>query len=198
KQKPRKPKRNDTEVPQPSGPTTNVADEAVYEERDDSLKRASTTASGLDAKQDRGNINKTQSKATPNEPRSLGTCSGGGPNAKKPWGIQLLRLASLGDQEDASKQGKKIDDIDKVVEITLVDETQGRYVDDIMIDVSDLAGEEVFVAEQGVPDSKKDDVISTTGVATTISDAAITVPITPKEITLAQALEELKIAKPKV
>ncbi|GJS07006.1 hypothetical protein Tco_0363802 [Tanacetum coccineum] len=36
KQKPRKPKRKDTKVPQPSGPTTNVADEAVYEEMDDS------------------------------------------------------------------------------------------------------------------------------------------------------------------
>ncbi|GKG49989.1 hypothetical protein Tco_0518763, partial [Tanacetum coccineum] len=31
--------------------------------------------------------------------------------------------ASLGDQEDASKQGRKIDDIDKDAEITLVDET---------------------------------------------------------------------------
>ncbi|GJW18634.1 hypothetical protein Tco_0026070, partial [Tanacetum coccineum] len=31
----------------------------------------------------------------------------------------------LGDQEDASKQGRKIDDIDQDVEVTLVDETQG-------------------------------------------------------------------------
>ncbi|GJS12799.1 putative ribonuclease H-like domain-containing protein [Tanacetum coccineum] len=77
KQISRRPKRKDTEVPQPSVPTTNVADEAVYEERDDSLERAATTATSLDAEQDRGNINKTQSKATPNEPRSLGTSSGG-------------------------------------------------------------------------------------------------------------------------
>ncbi|GKC72442.1 hypothetical protein Tco_1118325 [Tanacetum coccineum] len=46
KQKPRKPKRKDTE---PSGPTDNVVDEAVYEEMDDSLKRAATTATSLDA-----------------------------------------------------------------------------------------------------------------------------------------------------
>ncbi|GJU49887.1 hypothetical protein Tco_1219442 [Tanacetum coccineum] len=32
KQRPRKPKRKDTEIPQSSGPTTNVADEAVNEE----------------------------------------------------------------------------------------------------------------------------------------------------------------------
>ncbi|GJX85444.1 hypothetical protein Tco_0336218 [Tanacetum coccineum] len=78
-QKPKRPKRKDTEVPQPSGPTTNVADEAVNEEMDDSLVRAATTASSLEAEQDSGNINKTQSKATPNEPSSPGTSSGGGP-----------------------------------------------------------------------------------------------------------------------
>ncbi|GJT59984.1 hypothetical protein Tco_1003517 [Tanacetum coccineum] len=54
-------------------------DEAVYEEMDDSLERAATTATSLDAEQDRGNINKTQSKATPNEPSSLVTSLGGGP-----------------------------------------------------------------------------------------------------------------------
>ncbi|GKB11380.1 hypothetical protein Tco_0845303, partial [Tanacetum coccineum] len=106
--------------------------------------------------------------------------------------------ASLGYQEDASKQGRKIDDIDKDAEFTLVDETQGRYGDDLMFDTSDLVSEEVFVVEQVVPGSKKDDVVSTAGVATTVSAAATTVPITPEEITLAQVLDELKIAKPKV
>ncbi|GJX39953.1 hypothetical protein Tco_0254943 [Tanacetum coccineum] len=67
-QKPRRPIRKDTEVPQPSGPITNVADEAVNEEMDDSLVRAATTVSSLEAEQDSGNIDKTQSKATPNEP----------------------------------------------------------------------------------------------------------------------------------
>ncbi|GJY97188.1 putative ribonuclease H-like domain-containing protein [Tanacetum coccineum] len=33
----------------------------------------------------------------------------------------------LGAQEDASKQGRKIDEIDQDAEVTLVDETQGRY-----------------------------------------------------------------------
>ncbi|GJT56630.1 putative ribonuclease H-like domain-containing protein [Tanacetum coccineum] len=49
KQRSRRPKRKDTEVPQPSGPTTNVADEAVNEEMDDSLVRAATTAYSLEA-----------------------------------------------------------------------------------------------------------------------------------------------------
>ncbi|GJY42650.1 hypothetical protein Tco_0430863 [Tanacetum coccineum] len=63
----------------PSDPIENVVDEAVPKELGNSLVRAATTASSLEAEQDSGNINKTQSKATPNESSSLGTTSGGGP-----------------------------------------------------------------------------------------------------------------------
>ncbi|GKA20948.1 hypothetical protein Tco_0700937 [Tanacetum coccineum] len=190
-------KRKDIEVSQPSGPTTNVADKAVYEERDDSLERAATTATGLDTEQDRGGDPRRQETMgdTITQTRSE--------NVSKFSNDPLLARvsydeASLGDQEDASKQGRKTDDIDKDAEITLVDETQGRYGDDIMFDVSDLAGEEVFIAEQGVPDSKKDDVVSTAIDAAQVSTAAKNVTITPEEITLAQALQDLKAAKPKV
>ncbi|GJR43928.1 putative ribonuclease H-like domain-containing protein [Tanacetum coccineum] len=48
KQKPRKPKRKDTQIPQSSGPTKHVVDEAVYKELDDSLVRAATTTSRLE------------------------------------------------------------------------------------------------------------------------------------------------------
>nr|GEZ22854.1 uncharacterized mitochondrial protein AtMg00810-like [Tanacetum cinerariifolium] len=82
KQKPRKTKRQDTKLPQTSGPTTNVVDEAVNKEMDNSFVRAATTASSLEAKQDSGNVNKTQFKTTPNEPGSQGTSSGGGPRCQ--------------------------------------------------------------------------------------------------------------------
>ncbi|GJS83753.1 hypothetical protein Tco_0750294 [Tanacetum coccineum] len=82
-QKPRRPKRKDTKVPQPNGLTTNIADEAVNEEMDGSLVRAATIASSLEAKQDSGNIDKTQSKATPNELSSPGTSSSGGPTRQE-------------------------------------------------------------------------------------------------------------------
>ncbi|GJV76845.1 hypothetical protein Tco_1508429 [Tanacetum coccineum] len=91
KQKPRKPNKKDTEVPQPSGPIDNVADEAVYEEMDDSLERAATTATSLDAEQDRGNINKTQSKAILNEPSSLGTSLGSGPRRQETMGDTIAQ-----------------------------------------------------------------------------------------------------------
>ncbi|GJX59151.1 hypothetical protein Tco_0290541 [Tanacetum coccineum] len=74
-QKPRKLKRKDTQLPQPSDPIESVAYEAVHKELGDSLVRATTTASSLEAEQDSGNINKTQSKATPNESSSQGTIS---------------------------------------------------------------------------------------------------------------------------
>ncbi|GKG04464.1 hypothetical protein Tco_0314851, partial [Tanacetum coccineum] len=63
--KPRKPKKKDTQVPQPSGPTEHVVDEVVHKELGDSLVRDATTASSLEAEHDSGNITKTRSKATP-------------------------------------------------------------------------------------------------------------------------------------
>ncbi|GJZ89603.1 hypothetical protein Tco_0661385 [Tanacetum coccineum] len=83
KQKPRKPKGKDTQLPQSSGPTEHVVDKAVYKELDDSLVRVVTTASSLEAKHDSSNIAKTQSKATPNESSSLGTTSGDGPRRQE-------------------------------------------------------------------------------------------------------------------
>nr|GEU83229.1 hypothetical protein [Tanacetum cinerariifolium] len=49
---------------------------------------------------------------------------------------------SLGDQEDASKQGRMINNIDQDVEITLVDETQWRMNEEEMFIVNDLDGDE--------------------------------------------------------
>nr|GEX77827.1 hypothetical protein [Tanacetum cinerariifolium] len=82
KQKSKKTKRKDTDLPHTSV-SISVADEANNEEMNDSLEKAATTATSLDAEQDRGNIFKTQSKATPNEPGSQGTSSGGGPRCQE-------------------------------------------------------------------------------------------------------------------
>nr|GFD07008.1 hypothetical protein [Tanacetum cinerariifolium] len=76
-QKHRKPKRKDTQVSQPGGPTKSMANEVVHKELGDILVRVATTASSLEAEQDSGN--KTQYKETPNESSSQGTDSCGGP-----------------------------------------------------------------------------------------------------------------------
>ncbi|GJV94021.1 hypothetical protein Tco_1541834 [Tanacetum coccineum] len=54
-------------------------------------------------------------------------------------------VASVGDQEDASKQGRMIDNINQDVEITLVDEAQEKMNDQNMFGVNDLDGDEVIV-----------------------------------------------------
>ncbi|GKB02056.1 hypothetical protein Tco_0830100 [Tanacetum coccineum] len=86
----RRPKK-DTHVPQSSGPTEHVADEAVYKELNDSLVRAATTASSLEAEQDSGNITKTRSKATLNEPSSSGTSLGSGPRRQETMGDTIAQ-----------------------------------------------------------------------------------------------------------
>ncbi|GJS37633.1 ribonuclease H-like domain-containing protein [Tanacetum coccineum] len=114
KQRPRRPKRKDSEVPQPSGPTTNVADKSVNEEMDDSSgPRHQDNLGDTIARTRFENVFKTS-----NDSLLVG--------------------------EDASKQGRKIDDIDKDAEYTLVHETQGRYSDEEMFDTCVLDDDEVL------------------------------------------------------
>ncbi|GJU07870.1 putative ribonuclease H-like domain-containing protein [Tanacetum coccineum] len=79
---------------------------------------------------------------------------------------------SLGAQEDASKQGRKIDDLDDDLEVTLIDENQERNDEDLMFDTDVL--NVTTVGE-----------VVTTANATTIVDG----------LTLAQTLIEIKAAK---
>nr|GEX18551.1 reverse transcriptase domain-containing protein [Tanacetum cinerariifolium] len=51
----------------------NEFDETVHEERGDIVERAASTASSLEAEQDSGTINRTQSMTIPNEPIPQGT-----------------------------------------------------------------------------------------------------------------------------
>ncbi|GKB42633.1 hypothetical protein Tco_0887575 [Tanacetum coccineum] len=90
-QQPRKPKIKDTQVPQPSDATKSVEGEAVHKELSDSLVRAATIASSLEAEQDSANINNTQSKTTPNESSSLGTTSSSGPKCQETIGDTIAQ-----------------------------------------------------------------------------------------------------------
>ncbi|GJS78022.1 hypothetical protein Tco_0727903, partial [Tanacetum coccineum] len=137
KQRARNPKRKDTEIPQSSGPTYNVANEVVNEEKNDCLERDATTATSLDAKQDRGNIDKTQPKATPNEPSSLGTSLGGGPKHRETIGDTSARtrfktisklsndplLARGEDLQQESTKKQKMDDVEETAEVVEDKET---------------------------------------------------------------------------
>ncbi|GKC48616.1 hypothetical protein Tco_1071361 [Tanacetum coccineum] len=100
--------------------------------------------------------------------------------------------ASLGDQEDASKKGRKID------------ETQGRH-DDLMFDTGVLNDEEVFTGQ----DMAKKEVSTADPVTIASEEVTITnvevstasptaATITNVELTLAQTLAELKSARPEI
>ncbi|GJY86333.1 putative ribonuclease H-like domain-containing protein [Tanacetum coccineum] len=138
-----------TELPQTSEPIPNVANEVVYEEWDDKVERATTTAASLDAGQTSGNITKTQSTTIPNVPLPQGIGAGGSPRCQEvtrgsitqtrservptlPHDSPLPRVNKLGsdegndeeDSEDSSKQGRMIEYIDQNAGITLVTPTK--------------------------------------------------------------------------
>ncbi|GJV84516.1 retrovirus-related pol polyprotein from transposon TNT 1-94 [Tanacetum coccineum] len=87
--KPRKAIRT-TEISQSSRPINLVADETVYKEWEDKMEKAATTASSLDAEQDSGNINRTQSMVTLNESFPQGTDSGSGPSTLEDGEVEMI------------------------------------------------------------------------------------------------------------
>nr|GEU88398.1 hypothetical protein [Tanacetum cinerariifolium] len=222
-QKPRKPKRKNTQVPQSSGSTEHVTDEAVYKKLDDRLVRAVATASSLEAEHDSGggprcqeamrdtiaqtrfeNVSKLSNDSLlargntlqSNEDRMklnelMKLCTNLQSkflDLEKIKTTQTLEITSLKRRvkklekkqslgEDASKQGRKINEIDADEDITLVNDQD----DAEMFDVNDLHSEEVSAAGE----------VNATSIATTVSAA------TTNEITLAQALVEIKTSKPK-
>ncbi|GJR51124.1 hypothetical protein Tco_1401645 [Tanacetum coccineum] len=131
KKHPRKSKKKNIEVPQPSDSNDDVADENEPTHSNDPLLSVSSEDEGL------------------------------------------------GDQEDASKQERKINEIDQ--------------------DAKDMVEKEVDMAENDVriadPVTTAGEVVTTTNAEVT-TDSATT--ITVGELTLAQTLIEVKVAKPKV
>ncbi|GJR71438.1 hypothetical protein Tco_0083803 [Tanacetum coccineum] len=209
-----------SKVPQSSNPSENVANKAVHKELGDSLVRAATSASSLELEHDSGKINKTQSKATPNESSSLGTISGGGPRCQETMGDTIAQTRF----ENVFKHSNDLL-LARDEEITLV---SVQNVDEEIFDVNVLDGEKVFVAKQEVIIKEVNDevnvveevvevinsakliidvaqvsaagnVVSIVGAATTVSAATKTTATitTVDDISLAQALEEMKSTKPK-
>ncbi|GJR95071.1 hypothetical protein Tco_0267245 [Tanacetum coccineum] len=74
----------------PGGSPNKVGDEAINKEMLDSVERAASTASSLEAEQASGNINKTQFTATLNESFYLELSLVVVLGAKKPWGGHTL------------------------------------------------------------------------------------------------------------
>ncbi|GKB38338.1 hypothetical protein Tco_0883280 [Tanacetum coccineum] len=111
--------------------------------------------------------------------------------------VESSNDVSLVAQEDASKQGRKIADLDADEEVTLIDE---RNDEDLMFDTDVINGDKVF-EEPIVNDAKTTssipvsaaDPVTTAGEVVTTASATTTVD----ELTLAQTLIEMKAVKPK-
>nr|GEW23040.1 ribonuclease H-like domain-containing protein [Tanacetum cinerariifolium] len=191
-----------------------VVDEALYEKMYDSVEMVTTTATGLDAKQDRGIISKPNSWQHLMNQVPLGLVQrvkrlerkkkSRSHGLKRFYKVKLsarlessTKEESLG-EEESSKQGR-IEDIYADDNITLVNDQE-------MFDVDrDLQGEEVVARQEkevllkeiqdvlNVVEKVIED-ISTAGFEEKVSTAApiTTVDVTPDELTMAQALIELK------
>ncbi|GJU53158.1 hypothetical protein Tco_1226872 [Tanacetum coccineum] len=207
KQKPRKSKKQNTKVSQPSDSTEPIADEAPNDENvtthsndpllsgEDRLKLnelmelcTNLSQRVLDLENTKtsqaAEITKLKERVKKLERR----------NKSRTPGLKRLRKVGrtariessedegLGDQENASKQGRKIDDINTDEKVTLIDETHGRNDDNLLFDTRVLDEQEVEVEKE----------VSTAKV--TANSATTT---TVDELTLAQTLIEIKAAKPK-
>ncbi|GKD32222.1 hypothetical protein Tco_1243000 [Tanacetum coccineum] len=106
--------------------------------------------------------------------------------------VESSNDASLGAQEDASKQGRKIVDLDADTEVTLVDETQEMNDDNLMFDTCVLEEQEKDVVEKEVsaadPVTTAGEVVTTANVEATTVNAPTT---TIDELTLAQTVIEI-------
>nr|GEU30395.1 hypothetical protein [Tanacetum cinerariifolium] len=200
KQKSRRKQRKEIEVPSPSSEIPN--EEGVLDLEEAKTAQAKEIASL------KKRVKKLEQKRKSRtlglkRLRKVGTASR----------IESSTKASLGDQDDASKQERMIDNIIQDVEVTLVDNTQGKMNEEDMFGVNDLDGDEVDVdvsaskkVEQSVKVVEKEvstadlvttagEVVTTTGIE--VTTAATTLKISKDELTLDYTLIEIKAAKPK-
>ncbi|GJT79504.1 putative ribonuclease H-like domain-containing protein [Tanacetum coccineum] len=184
-----KPKEKDTHVPQSSVPSDpiNIADEAINEEPNMQLKELNDfctklqqrvldlentkTAQAQEITSLKKRVKKLEKKQG-SRTHKLKRLYRVGRSAR----VVFFEEASLGDQEDASKQGRKIDDIDADKDITLENVHDANMFG---------AGEKRNIIEEAV---------AVTDAVTILVSAAT---ITNVELTLDQTLAELKSARPK-
>ncbi|GKC60497.1 hypothetical protein Tco_1088095 [Tanacetum coccineum] len=113
--------------------------------------------------------------------------------------VESSNDASLGAQEDASKQGRKIKDLDADAKVTLVNETQEMNDNNLMFDTGVLEEQEIEfekVVEEPVVSVATTTKLIPVSAAEVVTTANANVEV-PDELTLTQTLIEIKTAKPK-
>ncbi|GKE65969.1 hypothetical protein Tco_1520130, partial [Tanacetum coccineum] len=186
-QQPRKPKRKDTQVPQPSNPIENIVDEAVHKELGDSLVRAATTASCLDAKQDNAMVESS------NNEESLGE------DASKQGRINAIDVdeeITLVSVQNVDEEMFDVNSLDGEEVFVAEQEVFANKENDevnVVEEVVEVINSAKLITD-GAQVSAAGNVVSAAGNATTVSAATTTTATitTVDDITLAQALMEIK------
>nr|GEV74206.1 reverse transcriptase domain-containing protein [Tanacetum cinerariifolium] len=160
-------KKRITEVPQLSDSTHDVADEHVTTTSNDPLL---SDNQALEIRSLKRRVKRLEKKASKKSYKLKRLYKIGSSTR-----VESSEDAGLGDQENASKQRRMIDDLDTDHIVALIDETQGRKDHD-MFDTSILDDEEV-VAEKEVnnahPVSTAGEVVTTAGVEEEESNIAL-------------------------
>nr|GEY10719.1 hypothetical protein [Tanacetum cinerariifolium] len=143
-----------------------------------------TTATSLDTEQDKGNIIKTQSKATPNEPSSLGTSLVGGPRRQDTKGDTIAQTGS----ENVSKFSN-----DPL--LAGVNTPQSREDSLKLTELMEICEEVVVEKEVAGKDVSAVEEVNAASIATSVTTTTPTISM--DEITLAKALIKIKTSIPK-
>ncbi|GJZ41947.1 hypothetical protein Tco_0588833 [Tanacetum coccineum] len=192
----RKPKRKDTQVPQPSGPTDIVTDKVVHKELGDSLVRAATTAYSLEVDQDNGGGPRCQETIgyTIAQTRfeNVSKLSNDLLLAREVLDLENTKTTQANEIASLKRKVKKLEQKKRSrthrlkrlrkVSFTARVESSGDdesldYANNEMFDVGTMTGDEVFIKQEVV---------------------AKDVNLIVDEVTLAQALAALKSVKSKV
>ncbi|GKD26617.1 hypothetical protein Tco_1232831, partial [Tanacetum coccineum] len=171
---------------QPISPTqTNVTDEAASTGVDVRLGGATTIVTGLEAEQGSGNIDKTSTMPCDSPLPRVHTLRSDEDGMQHNELMDLVTKLSdrVVDLETAftklikkrilSKKGRKIAEIDKDPDISLVQhdaEVQGRHKHDMEPDFEFTTTEEVYTAEKGVKTAKP---VSTAGASVSTTGASL-------------------------
>nr|GEX08153.1 uncharacterized mitochondrial protein AtMg00810-like [Tanacetum cinerariifolium] len=161
-----------TEIPQSSEPTNLDAYEGVHEERGDNVERAVTTSASLDAEQENGTINRTQSTTIPIVPFPQGFGAGGRPRSQETMRNRPAQTRVFDLETTKNAQAKEIINFKKRVkrlERTRQSRTPGVKL--FKIDMNDVFKDVEGDAEQVISDAA--DQVSTGDTVNTADEDVI-------------------------
>nr|GEV83153.1 hypothetical protein [Tanacetum cinerariifolium] len=148
------------------------------------LVRATTTASRLEAEQDSGNKDKTQTKETSNEPGSQGTSSGDGPRCQDTMGDTSAHTSTHDDDIVQDKGIKNVGE-EEVVEVV----TTAKMIIDAVFDIAQVT---IAIADNSVSAAE---TIVTTAPTIIVESTKTNVEVQDKGKGKAKLIEEPKMPK---